>query len=401
MFRRTTPVTLGSGSHEASGVLWESPTPPGVSAMRHTGPLTFRSLLELPALFAIATALVLVVPACSEDAAPGAGGVESQIAAAVDEQLVGLGDADQVRAIVAAKDGEVVYERYTGTTPGEFQDIASMTKSVLSTLVGIAVADGLLSLDDTLAEALPTYAGQMKPAVSMVTVRHLVTMTGGFPADDSFVESRNPVAASLASGSGATGDFIYSESDVHVLSAVLMEAAGMSVLDYARKELFDPLGIDTRPALETRSGKEYEAADFAWVADPQGVHQGGFWMKLRPGDMLKLGRLYLDEGEWDGQRIVPAAWVQDATTRQVTPVASTAQFPHYGYLWWVGEMDGERAFAAAGVGGQRVVVVPDRRLVVVTSVDIPVAPDLPSHSFGTLMDYVVESTVVSAFGPSE
>jgi CubicO group peptidase (beta-lactamase class C family) len=373
----------------------------GVSAMRHTGLLTSPSLLERPAFFALAMALVLVVPACREDAAPGADEVESQIAAAVDEQLGGLSDADQVRVIVAARDGEVVYERYTGTTPEEWQDIASMTKSVLSTLVGIAVADGLLSLDDTLAEALPTYAGQMKPAVSKVTLRHLLTMSGGFPDDVTFIESHDPVAASLAAGSGATGDFIYAEPDVHVLSAVLMEAAGMSVLDYARKELFDPLGIDTRPALETRSAKKFEAADFAWVADPQGVHQGGFWMKLRPEDMLKLGQLYLDEGVWEGERIVPAAWVQDATTRQVIAAGQNSHLPDYGYLWWVGEMDGERAFAAIGIGGQRVLVVPDRRLVVVTSVEIPVATDLPSHSLGTVMDYVVESTVVSAFGPSE
>jgi CubicO group peptidase (beta-lactamase class C family) len=369
--------------------------------MRHTGLLNLPSLLKRPALLAIATVLVLVVPACSEGAAPGAGEVESQIAAALDEQLGGLSDADQVRAIVAAKDGEVVFERYTGTTPAEYRDMASMTKSVLSTLVGIAVADGLLSLDDTLAEALPTYAGQMKPAVSKVTVRQLLTMTGGFPDDVTFVESPNPVAASLAAGSGAAGDFIYSEPGVHVLSAVLMEAAGMSVLDYARKELFDPLGIDTRPALETRSEMDYEAADFAWVADPQGVHTGGFWMKLRPEDMLKLGQLYLDGGVWDGERIVPAAWVRAATTRQVIGVGRNSQFPHYGYLWWVGEMDDERAFAAIGIGGQRVVVVPDRRLVVVTSVEIPVPPELPSHSFGNLMDYVVEAAVVSAFGPSE
>jgi CubicO group peptidase (beta-lactamase class C family) len=275
--------------------------------MRNT--LSFHSLLRRRALLAMATVLVLVVPACSEDAGPGAGEVESQIAAAVDEQLGVLSDADKVRAIVAARDGEVVYQRYTGMSPGDYRDVASVTKSVMSTLVGVAVADGLLTLDDTLAETLPSSAGQTKPAVAKVTVRHLLTMTGGFPeaftsAGNSLFESRDWVAAGLAAGTGATETLVYSDAGVHLLTAMLVEATGMSVLDYARKELFDPLGIDTRPALVETMGEtmadptEYETADFAWPTDPQGIHFGASWMKLRPQDMLKLGQLYLDGGIW-------------------------------------------------------------------------------------------------------
>ena len=194
---------------------------------------------------------------------------------------------------------------------------------------------------------------------------------------------------------------------------MLAEATNMSVLDYARQELFDPLGIDTRPAVEQKpervwedwpwDQKQYEAADFVWPIDPQGIHFGGALLKLRASDMVKLGQLHLDDGVWKGERIVPASWVQEATSSQVsasTMQGATTQLGDYGYLWWVGEMDEERAFAAVGAGGQLVVVVPDRRLVVVTSVELSFDPT-QSHALGSVMPHVVESAVVSAFEPSE
>jgi CubicO group peptidase (beta-lactamase class C family) len=364
-------------------------------------------------LLALVTALVLVASACNAGTQSGRGDVESKIEKTVDKQLAALPDADQIRAIVVARDGEVVYERYTGTTAGEFRNVLSVTKSVMSTLVGIAAADRLLTLDDTLAEGLPSYAAQMKPAVAKVTVRHLLTMTGGFPSlgsgeEYSIYEARDWIAATLAAGTGATKTPVYSNAGAHLLGGVLTEATGMSVLDYARKELFDPLGIDTRPVVEQKpkrvwddwpwEQKQYEAADFAWPIDPQGIHFGGGEMKLRPPDMAKLGHLFLDRGVWEGERIVPAAWVRDATSPQVSASAMRAptQLPDYGYLWWVGEMDGERAFAAVGSGGQLVVVVPARRLVVVTSVEFSVDPS-QSHALLSVMPHVVESAVVSAF----
>jgi CubicO group peptidase (beta-lactamase class C family) len=386
--------------------------------MRHTGLLTFRGLLRRRAVLAITIALVLVVPACRGDDKPEAVEVEARISQAVDEHLeVGLRNADLVRAIVAVQDGEVVYSGYFGTTATEYQGIFSVTKSVVSTLVGITVGDGLLSLDDTLSETLPAYADQMKPAVARVTVRDLLTMTAGFPAQASAddppllraLRSRDPVAAILAAGSGPGKPFAYSNLGAHLVAAVLAEATGMSVLDYARKELFDPLGIDTRPVYQppltqpprrlkqSLFAGEYESADFAWPTDRRGLHSGESFVKLRPQDMVKLGQLYLDGGVWQGTRILPRAYVQQATTSQVSGTGERG-FPDYGYLWWVGEMDGTRAFRAQGFGGQLVVVVPQRRLVVVTSVAI-------GDSFVTVglpdMAQLVESAVVSAFSRSD
>jgi CubicO group peptidase (beta-lactamase class C family) len=252
----------------------------------------------------------------------------------------------------------------------------------------------------------------MKPAVARVTVRDLLTMTSGFPAqvgvDDlpliRAFQARDPIAAILPTGSGPGTTFAYSNLGVHLVAAVLAEATGMSVLDYARKELFDPLGIDTRPAYQptvtTRDPErvgEYEAADFAWPTDRRGLHTGASWMKLRPQDAVKLGQLYLDGGVWQDKRILPRAYVQDATTSQVSG-AGDFQFPDYGYLWWVGEMNGTPAFAAQGFGGQLVVVVPQQRLVVATSAAL-------GDSSNTVsiwdMANLVESAIVSAYGPTE
>jgi len=106
----------------------------------------------------------------------------------------------------------------------------------------------------------------------------------------------------------------------------------------------------------------YEAADFAWPVDPHGIHLPWGQLKLRPRDMVDLGRLYLHDGRWDGQQIVSAAWVKKATSAQV-PARGAAD--DYGYLWWVGTADGSPAYLAWGYGGQLIEVVPDRDLVVV------------------------------------
>lgn len=106
----------------------------------------------------------------------------------------------------------------------------------------------------------------------------------------------------------------------HLLSPILVQATGRTVLAYARAELFDPLAIPTRPGLEPRLDpahlSEYQRARFAWPVDPQGYNTGAAWIKLRPRDMAALGQLYLQHGRWNGRQLVPANWVRQATNAQ-------------------------------------------------------------------------------------
>lgn len=283
---------------------------------------------------------------------------------------------DDLRAIVVQVNGRTVFERFDESGPGDHHAVQSVTKSVISTLVGIAVGEGRLSLDSTLLELLPAYADRMKPRVADVTLRMVLTHTGGFLPEDepdglAFVDAADPVAAILARGTGP-GEFAYSSAGAHLVSAILVEATGVPVLEYARAKLFDPLDIDTRPAAEPLARKanlaEYEAAGFAWPVDRAGLHLGWSFLKLTPVDLAKLGQLYLNKGEWQGRPVVSAAWVEAATTRQVSSPGGVME--GYGFLWWVGEVDEQPAYAAWGYGGQLVLVMPRQRLVVVYATEL-------------------------------
>jgi CubicO group peptidase (beta-lactamase class C family) len=280
-----------------------------------------------------------------------------------------------------------VLERYQGATASESRNIASVTKGFVSSLVGLALADGSLrSLDQTLAQLLPDQARLMTPAVASITLRQLLTMTAGLDQDLSdgefgtWIESANFVRSILRDGVSGTGqhEFGYSSASSHLLAAILTRATGRPLLDYARARLFDPLGINTRPAaqptLDPAGLPAYnDQAGFAWPVDGQGNSFGAAFLKITPRDMLKLGQLYLNGGRWNGKQVLPAAWVRAATTAQVqTPGGLGGE--SYGYQWWVTTAGQDPAYAAVGFGGQLIEVIPRRKLVIVFSTEIGAAP---------------------------
>jgi CubicO group peptidase (beta-lactamase class C family) len=317
----------------------------------------------------------LILSACgAPDEDPEASRSE-RMSEAVQGMLATDSEYDVVRVVEVVADGKTLVKHYSGTTPEDYHPVQSVTKSVLSTLIGVAVADGLLSLDDTLKQMLPEYAKQMTPQVARVTLRDLLTMRGGFieeerPRGDDFAFAPDAVAAVLATGQGVSKEFGYSNAGAHLISAVLVQATGSSVLDYARKVLFDPLGIDTDPAAEPVYGPAarvpFLRPGFAWIVDRQGIHMGWAFLKLRPADMLSLGQLYLRRGQWEGEQVVPETWIDDATKSQVRVDEEFA----YGYLWWVTNVADHEAFLAYGYGNQIILVVPDLDLVAITVTEL-------------------------------
>jgi hypothetical protein len=148
------------------------------------------------------------------------------------------------------------------------------------------------------------------------------------------------------SAPGAT--FSYCNAGMHLLSAILQQATGVNALEFARANLFDPLGIE----------------DAYWPSDPQGVTNGWGDLALKPPDAAKLGFLYLNGGEWEGRRILSREWVAEATRGQVP----TGGADDYGFGWWVSSSSREPTyFRADGTYGQRILVVPSLDLVVVTT----------------------------------
>jgi len=288
-----------------------------------------------------------------------------------------------IRAVLVTVDRRPLVQFYRASTPMQTHDVHSVTKSVVGTLIGIALSEKKLhSLSDTLATLLPEHRKEMGTAVASITLRQLLTMTAGLPADPAngppaSLSGPDWVAKTLRNGTVAPPGsvFAYSSAGSHLLSAVLTRAVGMSVLDYARPRLFEPLGIDTRNAFEPRtSGEEasaqYDRADFAWPQDLTGIQFGFGGLKMAPRDLTKVGQLYLDGGRWDGRQVVPANWVKEATSTQVKTQGPGFAFSEgYGYQWWVTRERGHHAYAAIGFGGQMVEVIPDMRLVLVTAAE--------------------------------
>ena len=315
---------------------------------------------------------------------------------------------DQLRAVVVATEGKVVFEEYYETDADAYWGMQSVTKSVVSTLIGIAVGEGLIEGPDaTLAELLPSYAEVMSPRTAAITLRQLLTMTAGFPGGEAapgpaFVGSKDWVRHILIHPELPPGErFQYSNGTSHLLSAILSEVTGMSALEYARSRLFDPLGIDTRPALvRTRSSLSpeeafavYDRADFSWPTDPQGVSTGWWGLRLRPRDMIRIGQLFLSEGRWEGEQLVPADWVEQATREQVP----ADPMDGYGFQWWTHQIDGDHSFQALGYGGQHIVVVPDRGLVVVLATEVRQADPSSRGIDNQVLNALVADTIVSRF----
>lgn len=336
-----------------------------------------------------------------------AGGSTTDVAAEV-ARLVNLylsvksRDADLIDSVLVNLDGQELFAHYSADSgPTVTHNTYSVTKSVMSMLIGIAIGEGSIrSADQTLAELLPAHVATMAPGVGAVTLRQLLTMTGGFTGDDPLpaytadadwtsITLSTPLAQPAGSG------FLYSDYGAGLTSAILVQATGRPVLDFAREKLFNPLGIPTEPAAQpfvsTADVGAYDSTPgFGWVTDPQGLNLGGGGLKITAPDMIALGRLYLQQGKWAGQQLVPAEWVRESTSRMF---ATDDWVGGYGYLWWLPRQDDHPGFAALGYAGQLIEVIPDLNLVVAVSCTNP-PPD--GHKPFDAADFVgmVDSQIV-------
>ena len=366
-----------------------------------------------------ASAAMAVLVGCTGSAPQAAPDPAGSTAAAVDPRageridaaLEALFEASytdsyrDVRAVLVMVGDEVVLENYYESGPEEPANIFSVTKSVISLLVGIALNEGHLeSLDQPLPVLLPAHADTMAPEFRQVTLRHLLTMTSGLPGDEHgwwFVESDDWVSAILSRApQRPPGEaFAYASANSHLLSAILAEATGRSVLEYANQVLFGPLGIDTDPALEPPLAEEYieayEAADFAWPVDPQGNHTGGSFLTLTAPDMLKIGQLVRDSGLWGGKQIVSEDWIDTSTPGQVPNASGTGGAPMYGLHWWADSAEEDTPFRALGAFGQLIEVVPDMDLVVAVSTAAPIDTEVPRYAHTSVVD-LVQTVIIPA-----
>jgi CubicO group peptidase (beta-lactamase class C family) len=263
----------------------------------------------------------------------------------------------RLRGLLVLRDGETLAARtFNGGPPLDRSvNIKSASKSVMSALIGIAIARG--ALRGTEQPILPLLRADAPadpdPRLARVTVGNLLSMQAGLQRTSgeyygAWVSSPNWVRYALSRPFVAEpgGDMLYSTGSTHLLSALLTRATGRSTLANARAWLGEPLGI-TIPA---------------WPADAQGIYFGGNEMRLSPRAMARFGELYRLDGRLHGRQVVPAAWIRDSwTPRAVSPWSGQP----YGYGWFLTELRGHPVRFAWGYGGQMIYVVPDLRLTVV------------------------------------
>lgn len=252
---------------------------------------------------------------------------------------------------------DVVFYPYDGM---RLHDVASVTKSVTATLVGQAVAEGIVPDLDTpvlgLLDRRPP--GGSSQDWDDMTLENLVTMSSGLecgapPFEEKIIVLRNSpnwidaaLELPLAVKPGTLFD--YCSPNFHLLSAAMSRATGSSLAAYARDRLFGPLGI-----------KKYY-----WPADPQGISVGWGNLRLHPHDMARIGYLYLRKGRWKDGQVLPEGWVKKAVTARYSTHGGQAD---YGYGWWLAKGRFAGAYEARGRGGQGISVWPQADIVLVTT----------------------------------
>ena len=240
--------------------------------------------------------------------------------------------------------------------PTRARNIYSHTKSFTSTAIGIAISEGKLSLDDKLADYFPEKLPQNpSPELLNITLRHLLMMSSGFDKGMLFEDDRRSGAGfpdytyyvlsqpvQVQPGS----KFCYSNADTHMAAKMLEKAVGMTLCSYLYERMFRPLEMGLP----------------AWDCDPEGSTFGASGLRLTLAQMMKLGRLFLNGGMWNGERIVDAAWVKEATGYQIATPINEPWSDGYGYQWWRSPYPD--SYRADGAYGQITTVLPKSGLVV-------------------------------------
>ena len=274
----------------------------------------------------------------------------------LDEALDAALDLPRLYSFLVSRHGTLIVERYfNGARAARPANIKSASKSVISALVGIAIDRGhIAGVRQPISSFFPELL-EGDARKRQITVEDLLTMRSGLESTSSrnygaWVLSQNWVryalSRSLVAEPGTSME--YSTGNTHLLSAILTKATGASTWQFAQRTLAEPLGFSLAQ----------------WPRDPQGVYFGGNDMLLTPRQMIAFGELYLNRGRVNGRQVVPAVWV-DASL--VPRARSRWSEQLYGYLWWIRDLAGHRAYYAWGYGGQFMFIVPELDLVVVTT----------------------------------
>ncbi len=304
-------------------------------------------------------------------------------------RLVDFGTAHDLDSLLVLRHGRIVAEAfYAPFRAGLKHLINSATKGLMGTLVGMAQQQGLVGrLDQPILDLLPADpTSQADEAKRTITIEHLLDMTSGLRWQEplggqplSAIEmqqspdwQRFVLGQPMAQPPG-TG-FNYNSGNSQLLSALLSKTTGLNAQAFARRHLFDPLGM----------------GEVVWPTDPQGLSIGGYGVFMQPRDMAKLGQLYLQGGQWHGQQLLPPGWVETIAHASVDMHMGTTPSLHYAKGWW--SMPTKHAYMAVGFLRQLIMVLPDLDMVVVVT-------GRKHYALATLVDTVVAAVVSDGPAP--
>lgn len=283
---------------------------------------------------------------------------------------------NNITGVVVVKDDKIAFEKYfDGFNQNSTVHVASVTKSIISALVGIAIDQGAItSIEQNVLDYFPDYKTKRgENTIQKITIKNLLTMTAPYKykyepyskvySSDDWTE----VVLDMLGGKGEIGVFKYTTIGIQILSGIISKATGQSVLDFATENLFKPLDI-TVPYNVTISNKD-EYFSFlkdkdvsGWVIDPKGFNTAGWGLALSTSDMAKIGQLYLNKGKSNGKQILSSKWIENSTKEHIRWGELL-----YGYLWWIIDCDNRSCYAAIGDGGNVIFVSSEKKMVVAIS----------------------------------
>ena len=265
----------------------------------------------------------------------------------------------QTTSVLVLRNGYIVYEHYFSGDNTSLHHVFSVTKSVTSILIGIAINKGFLKdINQKVLDIFPERKFQnVNAQKNNITISNLLTMTSGIQWDELSISYDDPQNSyilmsnkpdwaqfylDLPMAYNPGEHYTYSTGSSQVFSAIIQKVTNMTTFSFATKYLLNPLGINS--------------SSIQWLSDNSSVTRGGVGLYLTPKDMAKIGYLYLNNGTWNGNKIVPKNWVIESTTNH-----SPSPNNPYGYQWRI-HFNG---YSALGYGSQRIYIVPEKNLIFV------------------------------------
>jgi CubicO group peptidase (beta-lactamase class C family) len=297
------------------------------------------------------------------------------MAKATEKYLAAARKAEQdLHSVMIVKDGKVIFEQWMSEGRADEPHVLnSVSKTFTSMAVGFAISEGKLSLEEKIVDIFPEYVPENPSKyLGEITVEHLLTMSCGHSTEPSIDRTNNDASwIRLFMQHPVTHKpgtlFCYNSIGTYMLSAIVQRRTGEKIVDYLFPRLFRPLGIN----------------NVVWQESPEGINIGGWGLFLKTEDLAKMGLMILQKGVFNGTQVVPAEWIEAASSKQVecVPAGMTSAEAHkmkkqaktsdwlqgYGYQMWQCRYN---AFRADGAWGQYIIVIPEKNAVVVTTAHI-------------------------------